>query len=69
ISVNELIEIMENVTGRKAVVKCIEKQKGDVRDTLADAGMIGKLGWRPKVGIEEGIGRFVRWYEELVNQR
>ena len=61
ISVNELIEIMENVTGRKAIVKYIEKQKGDVRDTLADADKMGKLGWKPKVGIEEGIGRFVKW--------
>jgi len=69
ISVNELIKIMENVTGRRAVVKYIEKQKGDVKDTLADADKIGKLGWKPKVGIDEGIRRFVEWYEELVNQR
>ncbi|RZB29552.1 MAG: hypothetical protein AEth_01063 [Candidatus Argoarchaeum ethanivorans] len=70
ISVNELLEIMEKVTGRRAVVKYIEKQKGDVKDTLADAGKIGKLGWKPRVGIEEGVRRFVEWYEELVvNQR
>jgi len=69
ISVNELIKIMENVTGRRAVVKYIEKQKGDVKDTLADADKIGKLGWKPKVGIEEGVRRFVEWYGELVNQR
>jgi UDP-glucose 4-epimerase len=68
ISVNELIEIMENVTRRRAVVKYIEKQKGDVKDTLADADKIGKLGWKPRVGIEEGVRRFVEWYEELVNQ-
>ena len=60
---------MEKVTGRRAVVKYIEKQKGDVKDTLADAGKIDKLGWKPRVGIEEGVRRFVRWYEELVNQR
>ena len=68
ISVNELIKIMENVTGRRANVRYIEKQKGDVKDTLADADKIGKLGWKPKVGIEEGVRRFVEWYEELVNQ-
>ncbi len=66
ISVNELIEVMENVTGKKAVVKYIEKQRGDVKDTLADADKIGKLGWKPRVGIEEGVRRFVEWYEELV---
>ena len=62
ISVNELLEIMENVTGRRAVVKYIETQKGDVKDTLADADKIGKLGWDPRVGIEEGVRRFVGWY-------
>ena len=33
----------------------------DVRDMLADASVIGKPGWKPRVGIEEGTGRFVRW--------
>ncbi len=69
ISVNELIGVMEEVIGMRAVVRYIEKQRGDVKDTLADAGKIGKLGWKPRVGIEEGVRRFVGWYEELVNQR
>ena len=68
ISVNELIGVMEKVTGRRAVVKYIEKQKGDVKDTLADADKIGKLGWKPRVGIKEGVSRFVEWYRELGNQ-
>ena len=68
ISVNKLIKVMENVTGGRAVVRYIEKQRGDVKDTLADADKIGKLGWKPRVGIEEGVRRFARWYEELVNQ-
>ena len=36
VSVNDLIEMMEDIIGKKAKVKYIEKQKGDVRDTLAD---------------------------------
>ncbi|KAF5434605.1 UDP-glucose 4-epimerase [Candidatus Methanophagaceae archaeon] len=35
ISVNDLIKQMEDNIGNKAKVKYIEKQKGDVRDTLA----------------------------------
>ncbi|MEA3282175.1 MAG: GDP-mannose 4,6-dehydratase [Euryarchaeota archaeon] len=67
VSVNELIEIMEKVTRRRAVVKYTEKQKGDVKDMLADADKTG-LEWKPRVGIEEGVRRFARWYKELVNQ-
>ena len=55
-----------NVTRKKATVEYIEKQKGNVRDTLADADELGELGWKPRVGIEEGIRRFIEWYEELV---
>jgi len=42
ISVNELIELMDNIIGKKAKVKYIEKQKGDVRDTLADVSKAKK---------------------------
>ena len=66
VSVNELIGMMENIIGKKAKVKYIEKQKGDVKDTWADVSKVGKeLRWTPKVGIEEGLKKFVeRWKVE-----
>jgi len=65
VSVNDLIEMMEDIIGKKAKVKYIEKQKGDVRDTLADVSKAKKeLAWKPKVGIEEGLRKFVEWWEE-----
>jgi len=42
ISVNDLIERMEDIIEKKAKVKYIEKQKGDVRDTLADVSKAKK---------------------------
>lgn len=40
-------------------------QPGDVRLTAADLRRAERaLGYRPRVGIEEGIRNFVRWYEE-----
>ena len=62
---NDLIGMMEDIIGEKAKVKYIEKQKGDVRDTLADVSKAKKeLAWKPKVGIEEGLRKFVEWWEE-----
>jgi len=47
--VNDLIGMMEDIIGKKAKVKYIEKQKGDVRDTLADVSKAsGLLHWVPK---------------------
>ncbi|MCD6456314.1 MAG: GDP-mannose 4,6-dehydratase [Methanophagales archaeon] len=62
VSVNELIRKIEEITGEKARINYIEKQKGDVRDTLADTGKIRVLGWKPRVKIEEGLKRFVGWF-------
>ena len=64
ISVNVLINEIEKIVGKKAKIKYIEKQKGDVRDTLADVSKAKKeLGWMPKVKIEEGLKRFVDWWK------
>ncbi len=67
ISVNELIRTIEEVSGKRAIVRYIVKQKGDVNDTLADVSKIGELGWKPRVGIRKGVERFVEWYR-AVNQ-
>ena len=63
ISVNELIEEIEDIIGEKeAKIKYIEKQKGDVKDTWADVNKAGtELKWKPKTGITEGLERFVTW--------
>ena len=64
ISVNDLIKIIARTIGKKANIKYVEKQKGDVRDTLADVIKAKKeLGWKPKVEIEEGLKRFVDWWK------
>jgi nucleoside-diphosphate-sugar epimerase len=65
ISVTDLIKLLEETTGEKARIKHIEKQKGDVRDTLADTGKISnELNWEPEIKVEEGLKRFVRWYKK-----
>jgi nucleoside-diphosphate-sugar epimerase len=64
ISVNELIKKIEVITEKRARVKYIEKQKGDVRDTWADIHKVEeKMNWMPKVEIEEGLKRFVEWWK------
>ena len=65
ISVNDLIKLMADVLEKKAKIKNIEKQKGDVGDTLADVSKAKKeLRWKPKVKIEEGLKKFVEWWKE-----
>jgi len=62
ISVNELIGIMEDITGKKVGVKYIEKQKGDVRDTWADVSKAKKvLGWMSMINIYNGLKKYIKW--------
>lgn len=66
ISVIELIQAIEVVTGRTAHLHNIEEQKGDVKDTWADTRKAERVfGWKPKVRINEGIERYVGWVESL----
>ncbi|MDI6811868.1 MAG: GDP-mannose 4,6-dehydratase [archaeon] len=65
ISVSDLIQIIENILGKKARVKYIEKQKGDVRDTLADVRKAKEeLGWMPMINIYKGLERDIKWYKK-----
>jgi UDP-glucose 4-epimerase len=67
ISVIDLIKLLEEITGKKARLNYIEKQKGDVRDTLADTSKLSnELNWKPNVKIEEGLKKFVEWYKTRV---
>lgn len=68
ISVKEAIRILEELTGLKAKIKYIEKQKGDVRDTYADISKAKKeLGYNPRVDIKEGLKREIEWIRSYYN--
>ena len=63
ISVNRLIKMMEDITEKKAKIKYIEKQKGDVRETLADVNKAGAmLNWSSKVNISKGLKCSIEWF-------
>jgi UDP-glucuronate 4-epimerase len=57
------IEVLEQCLGRKAQKNLLPMQLGDVANTWADTGALAKAaGYRPSMGLEEGVKRFVEWY-------
>ncbi len=63
VELHYLIQLIEQAVGKKAMIKRLPSQQGDVTITYADISKAKKLlGWQPKVRIEEGIKRFVEWY-------
>ncbi len=58
-----LIEVLEEMLGRKAEKILLPIQPGDVPATFADIEPLAEdTGFRPQIGIEEGVRRFVDWY-------
>ena len=63
VKLNELLDTLEKVTGKKAIRERKDEQPGDVPLTWADISKAGKLlGYRPKTPIEDGLKKFVAWY-------
>lgn len=60
ISVNNLLELMGDILGKKVKVRYVEEQKGDVRHTLAHIKQAkAELGWQPRVDITEGLRKYI----------
>ena len=65
VSLNELIETLERVTGHVAVRDQKPLQPGDVPITWANAEKAARmLGYRPATPLAEGLEKFVRWFRE-----
>jgi UDP-glucuronate 4-epimerase len=63
VTLKVLVEEIEAALGKKAKVVHQSEQPGDVRQTCADLSHSRSvLGYEPRIGIREGIRRFVEWY-------
>ena len=62
---SRVVELLEQATGRTAVLDPQPMQPGDVPETFADISAIRRdLGFEPTTTIDEGVPRFVRWYRD-----
>ena len=58
-SVNELAQLMINLSGKKLEIKFDELPQGDVKDSLADASLAKKLiGWNYEASLKDGLKKF-----------
>jgi UDP-glucuronate 4-epimerase len=65
VSLNELIETLERVTGRVAIRDPKPLQPGDVPITWANTDKaVRMLGYRPATSLAEGLEKFVRWLRD-----
>ncbi len=68
-SLDDLVSLLERTTGIRATRNYLPPEPGDVPVTYADVSRArAEIGYAPKVGVEEGIRRFVDWYRNTAGQ-
>lgn len=64
ISINNLIKVMEEKIGKKAIIIRKETNPADMRTNHADVTKARELlGWQPQVSLSEGIQTLIDWYQ------
>jgi UDP-glucose 4-epimerase len=67
-SLNEAIDLIEKVTGKKSIRTYLPSRVFDVsRSVLCIARANKSLGWSPKINFEEGLLRFSTWIQHSQN--
>lgn len=62
-SINELINKIEKLVGKKAIVNYLASNKADMSETMADISKAKRiLNWSPTVDLDEGLKETVKWH-------
>lgn len=65
IKVRDCIRLIEELSGKKAILKFRPAQAADVAATWADISQAcQRLRWQPEVVYEDGVKRLIEWYKE-----
>ena len=65
VTLQQMIETIEAVVGKPAVINRLPQQPGDVPQTWAEVSKAQKLfGYQPTITFKEGVERFYQWWKE-----
>ncbi len=65
VTVNEVIEMVNELTGKRIEPVYAEPRPGDIKHSLADITRARKLlGYAPRVGFKQGLRLAIDWYRE-----
>lgn len=64
VSLNQVLQMLQKVSGKSLETKYEPSREGDIRDSLADINLAKEfLGYEPTVLFEEGLERTYAWYQ------
>jgi UDP-glucuronate 4-epimerase len=63
ITINNLIKLLEEIIGKKAIVDYGPPVRADMQSNWADVSKAREmLGWQPQVSLRDGLKSLVNWY-------
>lgn len=69
VKLSYFIEVIEKTLGKQAIKNFLPMQPGDVPITYADVdNLIKDTGFAPSTSIEDGIDKFVGWYQDYYDK-
>lgn len=64
----KVVHLLEKIIGKKAKIKKLKMQKGDVLKTHSDISKLKSyIGYKPYTNISKGLKEFVKWFKEYYN--
>jgi UDP-glucuronate 4-epimerase len=64
VTLEELVKLIEKISGRRAELQRLPAQPGDVETTYADVSKARRmLGYEPRTQLAEGLTKFIHWFE------
>ena len=65
----DFIQTIENAIGKKAQMKFMPMQQGDVYQTFADTSKLEQdYNYKPQTTLKDGIKKFVEWYKNFYKE-
>lgn len=67
VELSQLIALLEKILGKKANIKKLPEQPGDLSVTFADVGKAQRLlRYQPKTDLKIGLQKFVNWFRPKI---
>jgi GDP-L-fucose synthase len=63
VTIKQLADMIKNASGYKGKIKYDTAKPDGAMRKLLDSSRLKKLGWKPKVDLEEGIEKTYQWYK------
>lgn len=63
VNLMDFVRHIEHEFGKKAIIDYQPMHPADSKETFSDTSKLEKLGYKPKVDIEEGVREFATWFK------